>query len=154
MDFLWRSKERRVIPLINHCVKSRFPNAPLKGRGKRKQPQKSRALRQTKSDIKKKHASIESKNIYTCMYFPSISQRKYERAFVTRFTCSPYVFSSSNRKTFLILSITDIMPSQKKYYIFIHVSNKSDSFFLFFSLILIINRHIQKYPAYTLWSEI
>lgn len=39
MDSLWRSKERRrVIPrsLINHGAKSRFPNAPSKGRAKGK----------------------------------------------------------------------------------------------------------------------
>lgn len=68
-------------------------------------------------------------HIYT--HFPSISQRKYERVL---FTCSSYVFVK-RQKTFLILSITDVMPSQKKYHIFIYVSNKSDSFSLFLSRI-------------------
>lgn len=57
MNSLWRSKERRVIlrPLINHGAKSRFPNALSKGRAKGKRLRKrTRTLRQTKGDIKKK----------------------------------------------------------------------------------------------------
>lgn len=66
MNPLWRSKERLVIPrpLINHGAKSRFPNALSKGRVKGKRLRKrTRTLRQTKGDIKKKHAQRSNRKI-------------------------------------------------------------------------------------------
>jgi len=122
-------------------VKSRFPNVLSRGRAKGKRlRKKTRTLRQTKGKIKKKHATIKPKDIYSHTRFPSISQRKYERALLHDLHVHR-TRSSSEQKTLLILSITDVMPSQKKYRFF-YVFQTNPTF------LLIIN-HLCKCTVHT-----
>jgi hypothetical protein len=104
------------------CEVSFSSNAPSKGRVKRTR-KTARAPRQTKADIKKKHTTIEAKDIYSRARFSVAVTAKIRARFVARFTCPPCARSRSVQKTFLILSPTDVpryLREKYRFFIYIH----------------------------------
>jgi len=115
------------------------PNAPSKGRAKGKRIRKrARAPRQTKADVKKKHATIEAKDIYSRARFSVAVTAKIRARFVARFTCPPCARSRSVQKTFLILSPTDVPRHlREKYRFFIYTHTQTQTYIYIYIYIYI-----------------